>query len=652
MSIQTQKYGKLSEYRINKMLAAENLEQATKLRGWHSFLKKIGCNNNGVKAREEKLLALYNDLHSETTIDTNTNQLKTSSNASKLIIFVKMRDLIEAQDIKRKFRVCLRHSYFNTGTYLDFMIGHKPIYTTYLDSSLGQSLLNKVTDKDGYLRNTVEILVEDKAKPDNAVSQVFTSEVADNRDYIQNATEDLVPRNTNHNSSLSDVLFSKVTDSESYTKGIIEASVTKKLVEVKLTVEEIEKLQHTRYHLALMLQEAVRGFALPNVRNKQGFNKITNSKEEIVGYIEYNHNIPQKRILKLYQLALEKELEKASKSHAISKKVQERIQELRQLELDLALKLALEKAAKGQPVSKKKLERIQKLLQFSLREAQEEVLGKTLKAQPKDQIISSQETKQELGVIKKGDKGRRIANLILPLPPKLTKINRAQSGTYKQLTHTNEEYVGLTEKKSNPCELSKKLLGDIKDLKFIVPQYHVENNFFIAKNLNQCLVSRHKRRFIHNITQFKGLLLDLKEMHKRNIVHRDIKPENLFLLRQDAQVYLSDLDSMGYMGEFNKTYGTFYYCPEELLKFPNKYGKSIDNLCLIKSIIMLMTGKQARVNDREVKSWISFYIKPQYRKWIKLLLTNPLEYHDQAFRKSIIWGKNMLELVDMLKWDK
>ncbi|MFN7095379.1 MAG: hypothetical protein ACK4M7_08450, partial [Burkholderiales bacterium] len=203
MSIQTLNYGKISEYRISKMLTAENQEQATKLRGWHRFLKAIGLNTNGVRAREQKLLDLYEELHLEASNNTNSEQSKPSLNVSKLIIFVKIRALIDSPAVRQQFRVCIQFGSAGQPAYLGFLIGKEAIYSVNFDNTVNQVFLNKFTNSNGYIQDEV----------------------------------------------------------------VLEAGneLSKNKAKIELTATEIEQL-YKKQQLALMLQEAIRGFCLPNLR--------------------------------------------------------------------------------------------------------------------------------------------------------------------------------------------------------------------------------------------------------------------------------------------------------------------------------------------------------------------------------------------------
>lgn len=151
--------------------------------------------------------------------------------------------------------------------------------------------------------------------------------------------------------------------------------------------------------------------------------------------------------------------------------------------------------------------------------------------------------------------GWKINKHYIKKPKKIIQNNINHSGTYKVLTHQDHDYVGLSLKFPKLfTAITPNILEIIKKLHFIIPQIKVNNKLLISPNLGEgTLYDKLKNGLkFDNITSFKDLILELEILHQQNIVHRDIKIENLFF--KNNKIYLSDLDSMGYLKSFTNGY--------------------------------------------------------------------------------------------------
>ncbi|MFN7094075.1 MAG: hypothetical protein ACK4M7_01810 [Burkholderiales bacterium] len=245
-------------------------------------------------------------------------------------------------------------------------------------------------------------------------------------------------------------------------------------------------------------------------------------------------------------------------------------------------------------------------------------------------------------------KNTRKTNAIVGNPKPLEVINEKLSGGFKQLTHLDRNYVGLTAKRPLKA-LSQDYLNLIRDLHIIVPQYNVEDNFWVAKNLGSDLfeLSRDKKKLnaLH-LLHFEPLLQHLKTFHEREMAHRDIKLENLFF--DGEKVYLSDLDTMGKLGEFNDCIGTDTYTTKLFMLNPNTHGQIADNYAMLTSLIFIAMDKNniPRWSFKEYAiSWIKENVKKEYHYSSRMLLLNPDIYYNLFAR-----NQPLVSLVDMIDW--
>jgi hypothetical protein len=245
-------------------------------------------------------------------------------------------------------------------------------------------------------------------------------------------------------------------------------------------------------------------------------------------------------------------------------------------------------------------------------------------------------------------KNTRRTNAIVGNPKPVDVINEKLSGGSKQLTHLDRNYVGLTAKRPLKA-LSKDYLNLIRNLHTIVPQYNVEDNFWVAKNLGSDLfeLSRDKKKLkaLHLI-HFEPLLQHLKTFHEREMAHRDIKLENLFF--DGEKVYLSDLDTMGKLGEFKDFIGTDTYTTKLFMLNPNTHGQIADNYAMLTSLIFIAMNKNniPRCSFKEyATSWIKENIKKDYHYSSCILLLKPDIYYNLFAR-----NQPLVALVDMINW--
>ena len=255
---------------------------------------------------------------------------------------------------------------------------------------------------------------------------------------------------------------------------------------------------------------------------------------------------------------------------------------------------------------------------------------------------------------------------VLADPTLLATANQDESGTSKQLTHRGHGTVGFTpikkiaqHKLKTPSELAKESKksvtqiievpqgvtqktkraltytsevskGIIKEIfrlgiKTIVPQYRVKENLFVAPDLATDLVNAINNEIpLPSIKEFKALILDIEILHNHNIIHRDIKPENIML--KEGKVYLSDLDTMIRLDNGSIKYGgTLDYCPKELLLNPKLYGKNIDKICMLTTLICVFYATTPNhINLLQKAQYIRDFVKPEYQTMVRKFLYNPV----------------------------